>query len=237
MRIIPAIDLIDGKCVRLTRGDYQTKKVYNENPLEVAREFEANGIKFLHLVDLDGARASRIINHKVLEAISTNTSLQIDFGGGIKSDTDIRIAFESGAHQVTGGSIALKQPELFLSWLQKFGSDKIILGADSHDRKIMTQGWQEGSGVDVMGFIADYVKQGVQYVIPTDIARDGMLEGPSVDLYKEMLSSFEINLIASGGVASMSDLKDLAAIGCDGVIIGKAIYEGRISLNELSALC
>lgn len=237
MRIIPAIDLIDGKCVRLTKGDYSTKKVYNEDPLEVAREFEANGIQYLHLVDLDGAKASRIINHNVLEKIASDTSLKIDFGGGIKSDEDIQIAFDSGANQVTGGSIALKQPELFLTWLERYGPEKIILGADSHHRKIMAQGWQEGSDQDVVEFIRNYTMKGISYVIPTDIAKDGMLEGPSVDLYKEILAAVEVKLIASGGVATMEDLTTLADAGCEGVIIGKAIYEGRISLKELRALC
>lgn len=237
MRIIPAIDLIDGKCVRLTKGDYSTKKVYNEDPLEVAKEFEASGLRYLHLVDLDGAKASRIINHQVLEKISSGTSLQIDFGGGIKSDEDIRIAFASGAHQVTGGSIALKQPDLFLKWLAAYGSEKIILGADSHHRKIMTQGWQEGSGADVMEFVQDYVNRGIEYVIPTDIAKDGMLAGPSLELYGEMLSTLEIKLIASGGVTTINDIQELEAIGCEGVIIGKAIYEGRVSLKELQELC
>ena len=237
MRIIPAIDLIDGKCVRLTKGDYSTKKVYNEDPVEVAKEFEAHGITYLHLVDLDGAKASRIVNHRVLESISSRTNLLIDFGGGIKSDEDIRIAFESGARQVTGGSVALKQAELFLQWLGRYGAEKLILGADSHHRMIMTQGWQEGSEIEVIAFIQDYVKQGVKYVIPTDIARDGMLAGPSLDLYKEMLDLTDINLIASGGVSSLDDVRQLQKIGCEGVIIGKAIYEGLISLNDLQELC
>ena len=237
MRIIPAIDLIDGKCVRLTKGDYSTKKIYNENPLEVAKEYEANGINYLHLVDLDGAKASRIINHAVLEKISSSTSLKIDFGGGIKSDNDIQIAFESGAHQVTGGSIAVKDPELFLRWLSLYGPGRIILGADSHHRKVMTQGWQEGSEMEVISFIEDYVSQGVEYVIPTDIAKDGMLQGPSVELYAEILEKIDVKLIASGGVSSVEDIRKLEAIGCEGVIVGKAIYEGRVSLNELGALC
>jgi phosphoribosylformimino-5-aminoimidazole carboxamide ribotide isomerase len=237
MRIIPAIDLIDGKCVRLTKGDYSTKKVYNEDPLEVAKEFEGFGIKYLHLVDLDGAKASRIINHRVLETISRETSLQIDFGGGIKSSEDIRIAFTSGARQVTGGSIALKQPELFLQWLGEYGSEKLILGADSHHRKIMTQGWQEGSGTDVLEFVQNYVDQGVEYVIPTDIARDGMLEGPALELYQEMLTKMDLKLIASGGVTTLDDISALEELGCEGVIIGKAIYEGRVSLKDLQELC
>ena len=237
MRIIPAIDIIDGKCVRLTKGDYATKKIYNENPLEVAKEFEANGIKYLHLVDLDGAKASKIVNHKVLEQVSTNTSLKIDFGGGLKSDEDLKIAFDAGASQITGGSIAVKNAELFEQWLEQYGSERIILGADSHNRKIMTHGWQIGSELDVVEFIANYVKKGITYVIPTDIAKDGMLEGAANSLYKEILSKSKIKLIASGGVASIEDIHQLEAIGCDGVIIGKAIYEGRISMKELEPLC
>lgn len=237
MRIIPAIDLIDGQCVRLTKGDYSTKKVYNEDPVEVAKEFEANGIKFLHLVDLDGAKANQIINYKVLEKISRATSLETDFGGGIKSERDLKIAFESGAKQVTGGSIAIREPSMFLNWLELYGSDRIILGADSHHRMIMSQGWEEGSDQDVVEFITNYVKKGIKYVIPTDIAKDGMLEGPSIQLYKEILAKEEIKLIASGGVASLEDLNELKRISCEGVIIGKAIYEGRISLKELSGLC
>ena len=237
MRIIPAIDIIDGKCVRLTKGDYATKKIYNENPLEVAKEFEANGIKYLHLVDLDGAKASKIVNHKVLEQVSTNTSLKIDFGGGLKSDEDLKIAFDAGASQITGGSIAVKNAELFEQWLEQYGSERIILGADSHNRKIMTHGWQRGSELDVVEFITDYVKKGITYVIPTDIAKDGMLEGAANSLYKEILSKSKIKLIASGGVASIEDIHQLEAIGCDGVIIGKAIYEGRISMKELQPLC
>lgn len=237
MRIIPAIDIIDGKCVRLTKGDYATKKIYNENPLEVAKEFEANGIKYLHLVDLDGAKASKIVNHKVLEQVSTNTSLKIDFGGGLKSDEDLKIAFDAGASQITGGSIAVKNAELFEQWLEQYGAERIILGADSHNRKIMTHGWQRGSALDVVEFITDYVKKGITYVIPTDIAKDGMLEGAANSLYKEILSKSKIKLIASGGVASIEDIHQLEAIGCDGVIIGKAIYEGRISMKELQPLC
>ncbi len=237
MRIIPAIDIIDGKCVRLTKGDYATKKIYNENPLEVAKEFEANGIKYLHLVDLDGAKASKIVNHKVLEQVSTNTSLKIDFGGGLKSDEDLKIAFDAGASQITGGSIAVKNAELFEQWLEQYGAERIILGADSHNRKIMTHGWQRGSELDVVEFITDYVKKGITYVIPTDIAKDGMLEGAANSLYKEILSKSKIKLIASGGVASIEDIHQLEAIGCDGVIIGKAIYEGRISMKELQPLC
>ena len=237
MRIIPAIDIIDGKCVRLTKGDYATKKIYNENPLEVAKEFEANGIKYLHLVDLDGAKASKIVNHKVLEQVSTNTSLKIDFGGGLKSDEDLKIAFDAGASQITGGSIAVKNDELFEQWLEQYGAERIILGADSHNRKIMTHGWQRGSALDVVEFITDYVKKGITYVIPTDIAKDGMLEGAANSLYKEILSKSKIKLIASGGVASIEDIHQLEAIGCDGVIIGKAIYEGRISMKELQPLC
>ena len=236
MRIIPAIDIIDGKCVRLTKGDYDTQKTYNENPLEVAKEFEANGIRFLHLVDLDGARSKHIVKHKILREIASKTSLTVDFGGGIKSDDDVRIALENGAAQITGGSIAVQHPETFLKWLSTYGSDKIILGADSHNRRIATYGWQEQSELDVVNFIVDYEKKGVQYVICTDIAKDGMLQGTSDELYTEILQKTNVKLIASGGVSSINDLLTLQQIGCEGAIIGKAIYEKRIKLNELRQL-
>lgn len=237
MRIIPAIDIIDGKCVRLTKGDYTTKKIYNEDPLEVAKDFEANGIQFLHLVDLDGAKSSRIVNYKVLERLATGTSLQIDFGGGLKSDQDVQIAFNSGANQITGGSIAAKNRELFLSWLEKYGSEKIILGADCNERMIATNGWLEASDLNVLDFIKSYEQKGIRDVISTDISKDGMLEGPSLELYTEIISETKIELIASGGISCMADLIELKKIGCSGAIIGKAIYEGRITLKELSALC
>jgi len=233
MRIIPAIDLIGGKCVRLTKGDYSTKKIYNENPLEVAKEFEAHGIRYLHLVDLDGAKSQHIVNHRILQAITTQTALQVDFGGGIKSDEDVRIAFENGAKQITGGSIALRQPDLFLRWLKEYGAEKIILGADSHHRRIATHGWQQQSETDVVDFIADYAGKGVRYTICTDISKDGMLEGPSLDLYKEILEQTDLHLIASGGISSVAELHALQQLGCEGAIIGKAIYEGKIRLKEL----
>lgn len=233
MRIIPAIDIIEGKCVRLTKGDYNTKKIYNENPLEVAKEFEANGIEYLHVVDLDGAKSNRVINHKVLEQIATKTNLKIDFGGGLKSDEDARIAFESGANQITGGSIAVKDPDVFIGWLTKYGMDKIILGADCKDRKIATNGWLQTSEVDVVDFIGEYQEIGVVNTICTDVAKDGMLQGASLDLYLEILSKTSMNLIASGGVANINDLHRLKEIGCEGTIVGKAIYEGNISLKEL----
>jgi len=237
MRIIPAIDIIDGKCVRLTKGDYNTKKIYNENPLEVAKAFEANGIEYLHLVDLDGAKSKHIVNHNILESIATKTNLKVDFGGGLKSDDDLRIAFECGAHQITGGSIAANNPDVFLAWLDKYGSEKIILGADCKDRKIATNGWLEASELDVVDFINDYESKGIQYVICTDIAKDGMLQGTSNALYTEIISKSNVKLIASGGVSSMQDLELVNAIGCEGVILGKAIYEGNISLKELQKLC
>lgn len=234
MKIIPAIDIIDGKCVRLTKGDYTTKKTYNENPLEVAKQFEASGIEFLHMVDLDGAKSSRIINHKVLEKIASNTNLKIDFGGGLKSDKDVEIAFNAGASQITGGSIAVKNPDLFKNWITKYGTDKIILGADVNNKKIAVSGWQEDSGLDVFPFVKSYTKLGLHTVICTDIAKDGMLQGVSIDLYKELLQEFpNLNLIASGGVASMRDLEELIEMKMYGTIIGKAIYEGNISLKEL----
>ena len=233
MRIIPAIDIIEGKCVRLTKGDYATQKIYNEHPLEVAKEFEANGIQYLHLVDLDGAKSSKIINHKVLEQITTKTNLKVDFGGGLKSKEDARIAFESGANQITGGSIAVKKPEVFMEWLTQYGADKIILGADCKDRKIATHGWLETTELEVVDFIREYEQKGIINCICTDVAKDGMLQGASVDLYLEILSKTAIKLIASGGVAKIDDLYRLKEIGCEGTIIGKAIYEGTISLKEL----
>ena len=234
MRIIPAIDIIEGKCVRLTKGDYSTKKIYNENPIEVAKQFEDNGIEFVHVVDLDGAKEKHIVNYNTLEAIATKTNLSVDFGGGLGSDDDLRIAFESGAQQITGGSIAVYDPERFDFWLNKYGGDRIILGADYKEGKIATHGWMEVSEKDVITFIEEYVEKGVQYTICTDISKDGLLKGPSVDTYKEIIERININLIASGGIASMDDVFKVAEIGCEGVIIGKAIYEGKISLEELS---
>lgn len=237
MKIIPAIDIIDGKCVRLTKGDYSTKKIYNEDPLEVARSFEDNGIKFLHLVDLDGAKSNRIINYKVLEKLASYTSLSIDFGGGLKSDKDVEIAFESGAQQITGGSIAAKNRSVFEGWINRYGPEKIILGADCKDRIIVTDGWLEGSGIDVIEFIKSYECSRIREVISTDIAKDGMLAGPSLALYSQIIDQTNINLIASGGVSNYADLIALKDLGCSGTIVGKAIYEGRITLKELSKLC
>jgi phosphoribosylformimino-5-aminoimidazole carboxamide ribotide isomerase len=234
MRIIPAIDIIDGKCVRLSKGDYDTKIIYNENPLEVAKSFEAHGIEYLHLVDLDGAKSSKIVNYKILEQIASQTSLKIDFGGGLKSDDDLRIAFESGANQITGGSIAVKNRTIFEKWISEYGSDKIILGADAKDEKIAVSGWLEDSNEDLIPFIQDYQSKGIQYVICTDIAKDGMLEGPSFELYSKILSEADgVKLIASGGISTFDELPKLAEFGCEGTIIGKAIYEGRISLKQL----
>lgn len=234
MRIIPAIDIIEGKCVRLSKGDYNTKKIYNEDPLEVAKSFEAHGIEYLHLVDLDGAKSKHIVNHKILETIATKTNLKVDFGGGLKTDRDLQIAFESGANQITGGSVAVKDPEIFQNWLQKFGNEKIILGADAMNRKIAISGWLEDSDKDIIPFIQSYEDNGVKYVICTDISKDGMLEGPSFELYEEILSETKnIHLIASGGISKFDELPKLAELGCEGVIIGKAIYENRISLRQL----
>ena len=234
MRIIPAIDLIDGKCVRLSKGDYATQKTYNEHPLEVAKEFEAHGIEYLHLVDLDGAKSKHIVNHKVLEDIASKTSLKIDFGGGLKSDEDLKIAFESGAHQITGGSIAVKEPKTFEQWITTYGSDKIILGADIQGDRIATNGWLETSEHRLVDFVKDYHAKGIHYVICTDISKDGMLEGPSFDVYRDLLEQQPgIKLIASGGISTFDELPKLAAMGCEGTIIGKAIYENRIALKEL----
>jgi phosphoribosylformimino-5-aminoimidazole carboxamide ribotide isomerase len=236
MRIIPAIDIIDGKCVRLSKGDYGTKKIYNESPLEVAKQFEGAGIQYLHLVDLDGAKSKHIVNYKVLENIASQTTLKIDFGGGLKSDNDLRIAFESGARQVTGGSIAVKEPGVFKKWLKTYGSDRIVLGADAQDERIAISGWQEASDLEVVPFIKKYQSDGVKYVICTDISKDGMLEGPSFELYKRILEQVPgLSLIASGGISHFDELGKLAALGCEGTIIGKAIYEHRISLKQLEA--
>ena len=237
MRIIPAIDIINGKAVRLTKGDYSTEKIYNESPLEVAKEFEAAGIEYLHLVDLDGAKSHHIVNQKILQEIASKTKLKIDFGGGLKSNEDVKIAFESGAKQITGGSIAAKNPQLFLEWLEEYGSEKIILGADCLNKKIATQGWQENSETDVIDFITDYKTKGIAYVICTDISKDGMLQGASNDLYKEIITKVTVKLIASGGVSCLDDLIKLKAMGCEAAIVGKAIYENRITLNQLSKLC
>jgi phosphoribosylformimino-5-aminoimidazole carboxamide ribotide isomerase len=240
MRIIPAIDVIDGKCVRLTQGNYATKKVYNENPLEVAKQFEATGIEYLHLVDLDGAKAKHIVNYKVLEQLASKTNLKIDFGGGLKSNEDLIIAFNSGARQITGGSIAVSDTEIFEKWLTKYGREKIILGADCNNEKIAINGWQEESNKEVIPFIKEYQRKGIQYVICTDISKDGMLEGPSFELYNKIIKECStssgaqsIKLIASGGISSLDELLTLGNIGCEGAIIGKAIYENRITLKQL----
>ena len=234
MRIIPAIDLIDGKCVRLSKGDYATQKTYNKHPLEVAKAFEDHGIEYLHLVDLDGAKSKHIVNHKVLENIASKTSLKIDFGGGLKSDEDLRIAFECGANQITGGSIAVKQPEVFEQWITKYGSEKIILGADVQNKRIATNGWLETSEHQLVDFVQSYQNKGIQYVICTDISKDGMLQGPAFELYEELLQKqSQIKLIASGGISTFEELPKLANLGCEGTIIGKAIYENRIALKDL----
>lgn len=233
MKIIPAIDIIDGKCVRLSKGDYGTKKVYHENPLEVAKKFEGNGIKFLHVVDLDGAKSGTIKNAKILEELAHNTYLTIDFGGGIKTDIDIETAFDAGASQVTLGSIAVKDPEKCLDWLARFGGDKLILGADCLDRKIKTSGWLESSDLEVTEFIKSYKNIGFGQVICTDISRDGMLQGPSIELYQTILDQLQIELIASGGVTNLKDLEDLEMVGCAGAIIGKALYEGNLTFKQL----
>lgn len=236
MQIIPAIDLIGGKCVRLSQGDYSSKKEYHDDPLEMAKRFEGAGISRLHLVDLDGAKAKKIINGDVLKKISQGTSLQVDFGGGIQADEEIEKAFEFGAKQVTGGSVAIKNPSLFDGWIDKFGSEKIILGADAKNRKIAVGGWEETTTVDLIPFIKEYVAKGISYVICTDVAKDGLLQGPSTELYQEILQEIPgLNLIASGGVSSVKDLEDLEKIGVYGTIVGKAYYEGRVSLEELAA--
>ena len=235
IEIIPAIDLIDGKCVRLTRGDYERKKIYNEDPLEVAKMFAGAGITRLHLVDLDGAKAKHIVNHKVLERICSFTNLIVDFGGGLKSDKDLQIAFECGASMITGGSIAVKNPDIFNNWINSFGSEKIILGADVMDEKVAVTGWTETTDRVLIPFLKNYIDKGITKIICTDISKDGMLEGPAFDLYEKILGEFpQIYLIASGGVSSMADIEKLNNANVPAVILGKAIYEGKVKLNELS---
>ena len=234
MQIIPAIDLIDGKCVRLTQGDYNLKTIYNEHPLEVAKQFEDAGLMRLHLVDLDGAKAGAVKNWKVLETIAGKTSLIIDFGGGIKQEEDVKIVFSSGAALATVGSIAVKDEERFVSWLKQFGADKFLLGADVKDEKIAVGGWLETTDIWIYDFIEKYIAHGVHQIFCTDVSKDGKLEGPSTELYTNILQKFpQLHFIASGGVSNIKDLDELAVIGCSGAIVGKAIYEGRIMLNEL----
>ena len=233
MRIIIAIDIIDGQCVRLTKGDYDTKKIYYNNPVDVAKMIEDNGLKYLHLVDLDGAKESKIKNLKALEAIASRTKLIIDFGGGLRTIDDFRNVFNSGAAQATAGSVAVKNPDMFLQILNQFGNEKIILGADFSNGKIAVSGWLENSDKDIKNFISDYVGKGVKYVICTDISKDGMLQGPGTATYEEILSENRINLIASGGISSIDDVEAIRKTGCEGVIKGKAFYEGKIKLNEL----
>jgi phosphoribosylformimino-5-aminoimidazole carboxamide ribotide isomerase len=233
IELVPAIDIIEGKCVRLTQGDYATKKVYNEDPLEVAKAFEDHGIRRLHVVDLDGARRGRIINHRILQKLATGTNLTIDFGGGLKSNEDLDIAFDCGARMVTGGSIAVKSPEIFVEWIERYGADRIILGADAKDKRIAVGGWEEDTGLELIPFIDGYHKKGITKVICTDIARDGMLQGAAVDLYSEIRQSIPVYLIASGGISSVDDIAKLEEAAIPAVIFGKAIYEGKIRLKEL----
>ena len=236
IELIQAIDVIDGKCVRLSQGDYQSKKVYNENPVEVAKMFEAHGIHRLHVVDLDGAASKLVVNYKVLEALAGQTSLVIDFGGGIKSDEDLHIAFESGAQMVTLGSIAVKEPDTFNRWMEVYGSERIILGADAKDGKIAVNGWLECSRLELMPFLDDYIKKGVIKLLCTDISRDGMLNGPSLELYKQIMEAHpDMHLIDSGGISGMNDIEALNEAGIPAVVFGKAFYEGRITLQDLKA--
>ncbi len=236
MHIIPAIDLIGGKCVRLSQGDYSTKKEYHDDPVEMAKRFEGAGITRLHLVDLDGAKAKKIVNASVLEGICSQTSLTVDFGGGIQANEEIEKAFQLGANQVTGGSIAIKDSALFQEWIRKYGSERIILGADAKDRKIAVGGWEETTSEDLIPFVKNYVSKGISYIICTDVAKDGLLQGPSMELYQEILQEIPgLKLIASGGVSSMKDLEELEKIGVYGAIVGKAYYEGRVSLEELAS--
>ncbi len=236
IKIIPAIDIIDGKCVRLEKGDYSKKKVYSEDPLEMALMFESWGINHIHLVDLDGAKAKRIINSKVLREITSKTGLTVDFGGGVRTENDIRIAFENGAKMITGGSIAMQNPELFIGWLETYGNDKIILGADHNNGFISLNGWQEDSKTDLFDFLGDYISKGIKKVICTDIQRDGMLQGPSIELYKKILNKWpDLHVIASGGVSNISDIIELDNARIPAVIVGKAIYENKISKEEIQA--
>ncbi len=237
MRIIVALDIMGGKCVRLSKGDFSTKKVYSSDPLEVARQVGDHGIEYIHLVDLDGARNKRITNLGILEKIASATSLKIDFGGGIRSSDDLENAFSAGASQVTCGSISVTNRPLVLEWLMEWGEDKIILGADSVNRNVATEGWTENSGSDIIGFITWYRERGFKYAICTDIEKDGMLQGPSTDLYREILGIPGLNLIASGGISSVGDLETLSAIGCEGAIVGKALYEGILDLKDIARLC
>ncbi len=234
IELVPAIDIIDGKLVRLTKGDYDQKTEYSHDPLEVAKKFESIGIRRLHVVDLDGAKGGHIVNYKTLERIANGTGLIVDFGGGIKSDEDVHVAFESGARMITGGSIAIKYPQMFLTWLEKYGSDRIILGADIKDGHIAVQGWLESSDARWQTFLQSYVSRGVTQVISTDISKDGMLSGPNVELYKDMLEEFPgLYVTASGGVSCMADVNQLDQAGVPAVIMGKAIYEGRITFSEM----
>lgn len=234
IELIPAIDLIDGKCVRLTKGDYNQKKIYNENPLEIAKGFEEMGFKRLHVVDLDGARSKHIVNVDVLKAITTETSLVVDFGGGIKSEEDIEKAFDNGASLVTIGSIAVTQPDLFLKWLDQYGADKLILGADVKNGKISINGWKEDSTEELLPFLKKYIDHGVKTVLCTEISKDGTLQGPAIGLYKEIMAAYpQIHLIASGGVSSNEDITDLDQAGIPAVVFGKAFYEGKINITEL----
>ena len=234
IQIIPAIDVIGGKCVRLTQGAYDTSKVYADNPVDMAKRFEDCGCRRLHLVDLDGAKSHHVVNHRVLESIASSTSLTIDFGGGIKSDEDVRIALDSGASMVTGGSISVKDPDMFGRWLSQYGSDRIILGADAREGKVSTDGWLSDSGKSVIPFIKQYCERGVRQVISTDISLDGTLAGPSIELYRSIMAEVPgVYLIASGGVGSMSDVEALDAASMPAVIVGKAIYEGRITFKDI----
>jgi phosphoribosylformimino-5-aminoimidazole carboxamide ribotide isomerase len=238
IQIIPAIDLIEGKCVRLTQGDYSQKKIYNEKPLEVAKEFEDAGLTRLHLVDLDGAKAKKVINWKVIENICTHTSLHVDFGGGVQSDDDLRVVFESGAKQVTGGSVAVKNPDLFTHWLSQYGGERVILGADARNERVAISGWEEGTQIWVYDFVEKWVEKGAIYAISTDVAKDGLLQGPSFELYKNLQERCAaLQIIASGGVSGLEDIEKLAEMNIFGVIVGKAIYEGRVSLADLKKFC
>ena len=237
IKIIPSIDLVDGKCVRLTQGNFEEKKIYDSDPVAVAKRFAEAGLERLHLVDLDGAKAGKVVNHKILEAIATETKLKIDFGGGVKSDEDIQKIFDCGASQASIGTIAVQNPKLLLSWIQKYGNDKIILGADVLNGIVRINGWVNPTEIKLFDFITNYQWHGIRYVICTDIEKDGMMKGSSIDLYKSIIQKFPgMRVIASGGVSSIEEIKKLDKIGCYGVVVGKAIYENLISLEELAKL-
>jgi phosphoribosylformimino-5-aminoimidazole carboxamide ribotide isomerase len=234
IEIIPAIDIMNGKCVRLSQGDFQTQKIYSESPVEIAKQFEEAGIKRLHMVDLDGAKKGSVVNINVLEIVASQAHLKIDFGGGIKTTNDAEAIFNAGASIINIGSIAIKQPDIVIEWIEKFGAEKILLGADVKDEKIVINGWQQSTEINIIDYLKDWSSKKMNNIFCTDVSKDGLLQGASIELYKKIIQSIpHIHLTASGGVSSLKDVEELETIGCSGVIIGKALYEGKIKLNEL----